>query len=80
MRNNRKSFYVILVSCLVNAGVLMNLETYVQIAEARPEQILDNTNNNLKISMDVPDSWNSGTVSETISKLNWRLNGLECSK
>jgi len=77
MKNNRRLFYVILVACLVNAGILMNyLEKYVQTAEARTEQILDNTNNNLKISVETSNSWNSGTISETISKLNWRLNGL----
>jgi hypothetical protein len=50
--------------------------TKQQFAEGRTEQILDNTNNNLQISMVAPDSWNSGTLSETISNLNWRLNGL----
>lgn len=48
----------------------------VQRAEARNEQLFDTNNNNLKISMQAPDNWNSGIVSQTVSKLNWRLNGL----
>ncbi len=50
--------------------------TYLQIAEGRTEELFDKTNNNLRISMDSPDHWNSGIISETISKLNWRLNGI----
>lgn len=26
--------------------------------------------------MQAPDNWNSGIVSQTVAKLNWRLNGL----
>jgi plastocyanin len=43
---------------------------------ARTEQTSDASNNNLIISMNAPDYWNSGTVSQTVANLNWRLNGL----
>jgi hypothetical protein len=48
----------------------------VQETEGMTEQLVDSTNNNLGISMEAPDSWNSGTVSENIADLNWRLNAL----
>jgi hypothetical protein len=37
---------------------------------------IDSNNNNLMINMQAPDNWNSGIVSQTVAKLNWRLNGL----
>lgn len=48
----------------------------MQHTEARTEQILDSNNKNLKLSLEAPNSWNSGIISQTIAKLNWRLNGL----
>ena len=48
----------------------------IQRTDARSERLVDNTNNNLMISMQAPDNWNSGIVSQTVAKLNWRLNGL----
>jgi hypothetical protein len=46
-----------------------------QTVTARTESIVD-SGNDLKISMEAPDSWNSGTISQTIATLNWRLNAL----
>lgn len=48
----------------------------IQKTDARSEQLVDSNNNNLMINMQAPDNWNSGIVSETVAKLNWRLNGL----
>ena len=48
----------------------------IQRTDARSERLVDNTNTNLVISMQAPDNWNSGIVSQTVAKLNWRLNGL----
>ena len=48
----------------------------IQKTDARNEQLVDSNNNNLMINMQAPDNWNSGIVSQTIAKLNWRLNGL----
>jgi hypothetical protein len=48
----------------------------IQKTDARNEQLADSNNNNLMINMQAPDNWNSGIVSQTVAKLNWRLNGL----
>lgn len=48
----------------------------VQIVEARTEEVLDTANNNLKISMQAPDDWNSGKLSATILNVDWKLNGI----
>lgn len=48
----------------------------IQKTDARNEQLVDSNNNDLMINMQTPDNWNSGIVSQTIAKLNWRLNGL----
>lgn len=48
----------------------------IQKTDARSEQLVDSNNNNLMINMQAPDNWNSGIVSQTVAKLNWRLNGL----
>ena len=48
----------------------------VHYTDARSEQLVDSNNNNLMINMQAPDNWNSGIVSQTVAKLNWRLNGL----
>jgi len=64
--------------CITTGGIFLSTAfNQLQLAEARTEEIVDNTNNNLKISMVAPDYWNSGIVSQTISDLNWRLNGLD---
>ena len=43
----------------------------MQVAQARIEQFYDN-NNNLTVSIEAPDDWNSGTASATIANLDWR--------
>jgi hypothetical protein len=48
----------------------------IQKTDARNEQLVDSNNNNLMINMQAPDNWNSGIVSQTVAKLNWRLNSL----
>jgi hypothetical protein len=48
---------------------------HLQTGTARTESFVDG-GNNLEISMEAPDSWNSGTISETITTLNWRLDAL----
>jgi hypothetical protein len=48
----------------------------VQIVEARTEEVLDTVNNNLRISMQAPDDWNSGKLSATILNVDWKLNGI----
>ena len=47
----------------------------MQVARARIEQFYDN-NNNLTVSIEAPDDWNSGTASATIANLDWRGSGL----
>ena len=47
----------------------------IQVAQARIEQFYDN-NNNLTVSIEAPDDWNSGTASATIVNLDWRGSGL----
>ena len=47
----------------------------MQVAQARIEQFYDN-NNNLTVSIEAPDDWNSGTASATIVNLDWRGSGL----
>src|SRR5262245_34727987 len=61
--------YLILLIC-ATAGF-----QYLQTATARTESFVD-TANNLEISMEAPESWNSGTISETIAILNWRFTAL----
>ena len=48
----------------------------MQVAQARTEVVLDSNNNNLKISMEALDDWNSGKISATILSLDWKLNGV----
>ena len=50
----------------------------MQVAQARIEQFYDN-NNNLTVSIEAPDDWNSGTASATIANLDWRGSGLATS-
>jgi CHRD domain len=47
-----------------------------QIVTARTEEVLDTANNNLRISMQTPDDWNSGKLSATFLNLDWKLNGI----
>lgn len=64
--------YLMLLICATM--ILQHLQT----ATARTESFVD-TGNNLEISMEAPESWNSGMISETIAILNWRLNALNAA-
>jgi hypothetical protein len=61
--------YLILLIC-ATAGF-----QYLQTATARTESFVDSANN-LEISMEAPESWNSGTIAETIAILDWRFKDL----
>ena len=71
-----KNQYTIFVAYVTISIILMSSVLTIGTVQARTEEILDSGNNNLKISMQAPDDWNSGIVSQTVAKLNWRLNGL----
>src|SRR6476659_4862379 len=71
-----KKQYTIFVVCLTITIILMSSVQTIRKVQARTEEILDSGNNNLKMSMQAPNDWNSGIVSQTVAKLNWRLNGL----
>jgi hypothetical protein len=47
----------------------------IQVVKARTEEFTD-SNNNLHVSLQAPDNWNSGTASATVHNLNWRASGL----
>ena len=72
----RKKQYAIFVVCLTISIILMSSVLTINTVQARTEEILDSGNNNLKMSMQAPNDWNSGIISQTVAKLNWRLNGL----
>ena len=72
----RKKQYTIFVFCLTITIILMSSVLTINTVLARTEEILDSGNNNLKMSMQAPNDWNSGIISQTVAKLNWRLNGL----
>ena len=65
----------VVITILVCIYLMIGLLT-IQKVESRVEEIFDETNNNLKLSFNSPDNWNSGKVSATVVALNWRLNGL----
>jgi len=71
-----KKQYTIFVVCLTITIILMSSVQTIRKVQARTEEILDSGNNNLKMSMQAPNDWNSGIISQTVAKLNWRLNGL----
>ena len=62
---------------LFTAIILAGISFTPDGAEARTEQLSDTSNNNLMISMEAPDFWNSGIISQTVASLDWRLNGLD---
>ncbi len=66
---------ILLVLFIVAGSMLPSLKP-VQVAEARIEEVVDTANNNLKISTQAPDDWNSGKLSATILSLDWKLNGM----
>jgi cytochrome c biogenesis factor len=68
---------IIVFFLTVTGSLLATLATNgVDIVQARTEEVLDTANNNLKISMQAPDDWNSGRLSATILNVNWKLNGI----
>jgi len=75
MKSKNKLVLVIFFLSISTFSILI-MSQGIQRTDARNEQLLDSSNNNLKISMQSPDNWNSGIVSQTVAKLNWRLNGL----
>ena len=71
-------FSSITLTLLLIVGIVFIIEfKELQSVEARNEQIVDTTNNNLVLSLNAPDNWNSGIISQSISDLSWRLNGLD---
>ena len=48
---------------------------YLQIPTKRAPEFVDNTNN-LEVSFEAPNYWNSGTLSATIPKLDWKVHSL----
>ena len=76
MKSCTRASAVSLILLLIG-GTLFNVGFSLQVAQARNEQIADTTNNNLMLSLTAPDNWNSGIISQSISDLGWRLNGLD---
>lgn len=67
----------ILVILLVSGSLLaISNSIGFQIVAARTEEVLDTANNNLRVSMQAPDDWNSGKLSATFLNLDWKLNGI----
>lgn len=58
--------------------LLFSSHSGYNFTSARTENIID-SNNGLKISIEAPDYWNSGSTSITIHNLNWRINSLATS-
>ncbi|MEP6576436.1 MAG: hypothetical protein ABJB85_08425 [Nitrososphaerota archaeon] len=77
MTKGSQVLYVLLLLSLISGSLLITLVLHpVKLAEARTEEVVDTANNNLKMSIQVPDDWNSGKLSATILNVNWKLNGL----
>ncbi len=74
---NKRVSVMGLILGLTAAVVYVGIFCMPHGAEARTEQLSDTSNNNLMISMEAPDFWNSGIVSQTVANLDWRLNGLD---
>lgn len=75
MRSKNGIVLIIFVFSIITFSVSI-MSQGIQRIDARNEQLVDSNNNNLMISIRAPDNWNSGIVSQTVAKLNWRLNGL----
>lgn len=76
MTRNNKKFDIILLLVLTNIVFLSSGAKVIQMSDARTEETLDTSNNNLSISMHAPDDWNSGKLSATIVSLDWKFNEL----
>lgn len=70
-------FNVAIPFCLLSVTISLALiASYgVQKVQARIEEFND-TNNNLTVSIQAPDNWNSGIASATMHAINWRGYGL----
>jgi hypothetical protein len=75
MRSKNGIVLIIFVFSIITFSVSI-MSQGIQRIDARNEQLVDSNNNNLMINIRAPDNWNSGIVSQTVAKLNWRLNGL----
>ena len=73
-KSSRLLIIFFLFSIIIFSTCMMSQS--IQKTDARNEQLVDSNNNNLMINMQAPDNWNSGIVSQTVAKLNWRMNGL----
>ena len=67
----------IIILLIVSLSFLTIISAKYEIipTEARTENFVDNTNN-LEISLTAPETWNSGTLSVTIPKLDWKVHSL----
>jgi hypothetical protein len=75
MRSKNGIVLIIFVFSIITFSISI-MSQGIQRIDARNEQLVDSNNNNLMINIRAPDNWNSGIVSQTVAKLNWRLNGL----
>jgi hypothetical protein len=76
MSKNKKVSIILLLSLTSASFITSSGLLATQTAKARTEEVLDTANNNLKISMQAPDDWNSGKLSATVLNLDWKLNGI----
>jgi len=74
---NQQILNSIIILLIVSLSFLAFISAKYEIipTEARTESFVDNTNN-LEISLTAPETWNSGTLSVTIPKLDWKLYSL----
>ncbi len=76
-KGNHKLHVLFLLSVVAGSSLTTSLALKpIQVVEARPEEVVDTANNNLKISFQAPDDWNSGKLSATVLSIDWKLNGL----
>jgi len=75
MRDKNGIVLVIFLFSIIAFSVSIILQG-IQRTDARYEHLVDSNNNNLIMNMQAPDNWNSGIVSQTVAKVNWRLNGI----
>ena len=73
---SQNNMSIILLLSLISAIFTISSGLLATQTEARTEEVLDTANNNLKISMQAPDDWNSGKLSATFLNLDWKLNGI----
>jgi hypothetical protein len=71
----RIEYVMLWLLCLMVIVVMLGVHG-IQRADARIEEFVDTNNNNLTVSIQAPDSWNSGMASATLHALDWRGYGL----